>query len=71
MLTYFAGVAMGIAISILASHRAHAADSSACYNVNDPDARAYCIAKSRNEPAACYSIKRAELRSMCLAEVRR
>lgn len=94
ILVYFAGVAMGIAISILATHSAHAfapgsplhaanavsakkhdanraADSGACYNVNDSDARAYCLAKARQEPSVCYSIQRADLRSMCLAEVRR
>ena len=94
ILVYFAGVAMGIAISILATHSAHAfapgsplhaanavsakkhdanraADSGACYNVNDSDARAYCLAKAHGDSGRCYSIQRADLRAMCLAEVRR
>lgn len=60
-----------VAVTIFLAERASAADSGACYNVNDPDARAYCLAKARQEPSVCYSIQRADLRSLCLAEVRK
>lgn len=50
---------------------AFAGNASACYNVADPDARAYCLARAKSEPAQCYSIQRADLRSQCLAEVHR
>lgn len=46
-------------------------DSGACYNVQDSDARTYCLARVNREPAQCYSIKRADLRSQCMAEVRK
>ncbi len=49
---------------------ARASDASACYNVDDGDARSYCLAKARNEVSQCYDIQRADLRSLCLAEVR-
>lgn len=48
-----------------------AANTSACYNVADGDARTYCLARAHREPGQCYSIKRADLRSQCLAEVTR
>jgi len=50
---------------------AHAADTGACYNIQDADARAYCIAKARGESSQCYNVQRADLRSQCLAEVRK
>lgn len=45
--------------------------SSACYNIQDADARSYCLAKARGESSQCYTIQRADMRSQCLAEVRR
>lgn len=57
-------------IMVACSHPVMAADSSACYNIADPDARTYCLAKARSEPAMCYAIYRQDLRSTCLAEVR-
>lgn len=71
--TRFAPIALlGLAASVMVacSHPVMAADSSACYNIADPDARTYCLAKARSEPAMCYAIYRQDLRSMCLAEVR-
>lgn len=59
-----------LVIALLAS-TAHAADSGACYTISDPDARAYCLAKVRQEPAGCYTVQRADLRAQCQAEVRR
>ena len=56
---------------LLLSSSAHAADSGACYSIQDPDARSYCLARAKREPSLCYNIQRADLRSMCLAEVRR
>lgn len=50
---------------------AFAGDAGACYNVQDSDARTYCLARAKGEPAQCYSIKRADMRSQCLAEVRK
>ncbi len=48
-----------------------ASDTGACYNIADADARTYCIARARKEPAQCYSIQSSAMRSMCLAEVRK
>lgn len=59
-----------LVIALLAS-TAQAADSGVCYTISDPDARAYCLAKARQEPAGCYTVQRADLRAQCQAEVRR
>lgn len=48
----------------------YASDSGACYSIQNADARSYCIARAKKEPAHCYSIQGADLRAMCLAEVR-
>lgn len=45
------------------------ARTSACYNVQDADARTMCLARAHREPSQCYNIKRADLRQQCLAEV--
>lgn len=50
---------------------AFANDAGSCYTINDADARAYCLAKARQDPGTCYTIMRGDLRSMCLAEVRK
>lgn len=47
----------------------YASVSGACYSIQDADARSYCIARAKKEPAHCYSIQNADMRSMCLAEV--
>ena len=47
------------------------ASTGACYNIQDSDARAYCLARAKREPSLCYNVQRADLRSMCLAEVKR
>lgn len=47
------------------------ADSSSCYVISNPDARAYCRAKAQQNSSACYDIQSSDLRAMCLAEVRR
>ena len=44
---------------------------SSCYNIQDADARAFCLARAHRNPSMCYSVQRPDLRSMCLAEVRR
>lgn len=46
------------------------ANPGACYNIQDADARAYCLARAHRDPGRCYSVQRSDLRSMCLAEVR-
>lgn len=46
------------------------ANTSACYNVADSDARTMCLARAHREPGQCYSIQRADLRAQCLAEAR-
>lgn len=56
--------------AIVLSTAVMAADSGACYSIQDSDARAYCLARAHREPAQCYSIQRADLRAQCLAEVR-
>lgn len=50
---------------------ANAADSGACYSIQDSDARTYCLARAHREPGQCYSIRRADTRAQCLAEVRK
>lgn len=55
-----------------ANERAAApARTSACYNVQDADARTMCLARAHREPGQCYSIQRADMRAQCLAEVQR
>lgn len=58
---------------LVAPHSAIAGSSaaSACYNVQDADARAACLARVHREPARCYNVQRADLRALCLSEVRR
>lgn len=46
------------------------ADAGSCYAVNEPDARAYCLARVRKDPGMCYAVQRSDLRAQCLAEVR-
>ncbi len=48
-----------------------ASQVSACYNVQDADARSYCLARARREPSQCYNVQRSDLRAQCLAEVSR
>lgn len=59
-----------ILLSTSAVHAASPARTSACYSVQDADARAMCLARAHREPGRCYSIQRADLRAQCLAEVR-
>jgi hypothetical protein len=56
---------------LLAPQIAAAADASACYNIADPDARTYCLARVNRQPGQCYNIQNVAMRSMCLAEVRK
>ena len=67
LITYAAALMLTPQFSLASS----AGQSSACYNIQDADARAYCLAKARGEPSQCYNVQRADLRSMCLAEVRK
>lgn len=60
-----------LAVTIFGPMLAFASDSGACYNIQDADARAYCLARAKREPSLCHNIQRADLRSMCLAEVSR
>ena len=55
---------------LVAPHSAIAGSSaaSACYNVQDADARAYCLARVHRDPGRCYNVQRADLRSACQAE---
>lgn len=62
---------LAVAFTLFAPMLAFAADSGACYNIQDSDARTLCLARAHREPAQCYSIKRADVRSQCLAEVRK
>jgi hypothetical protein len=64
------GIIPCTAALLLASSLAAADDASACYNIADADARAYCLARAHRQPAQCYSIRNPAMRSMCLAEVR-
>ena len=58
---------------LVAPHSAIAGGSaaSACYNVQDADARASCLARVHREPSRCYNVQRADLRALCLSGVRR
>lgn len=64
------GIIAGLALFIGCAERAHAANSGACYNIGDADARSYCLARARRDAGTCYTIQRADLRAQCLAEVR-
>lgn len=59
-----------IVLMLGAVAKVHAADSSACYSIANPDARAYCLAKAQRSASGCYSIQSGDLRAQCLAEVR-
>lgn len=48
-----------------------AQQASACYNIGDADARAYCLARAHRDTGRCYNVQRPDLRAQCLAEVRR
>lgn len=58
-----------IAFSLLFLAHSALANTGACYSIGDADARAYCLAKAKQDAGLCYNIQRAELRAMCLAEV--
>lgn len=60
----------GLAVTLIGPIAALAADSGACYNIGDADARSYCLARARRDSGTCYTIQRADLRAQCLAEVR-
>lgn len=58
---------------LVAPHSAVAGSgaTSACYNVQDADARASCLARVHRDPGRCYNVQRADLRALCLSEARR
>lgn len=60
-----------LAAAIVLTATQAVADTATCYNISDPNARTYCLARERKDPSACYAISSPDLRSMCLAEVRR
>lgn len=53
--------------AISACAPAFAGDSSACYTIQDADARTYCRAKAAGDSSICYAIHSSALRSQCLA----
>lgn len=72
-LAYACALVVHPAMAMIASTDAPMAlaNSSACYNVQDSDARSFCLARTHREPSQCYNIKRPDLRAQCLAEVTR
>lgn len=66
-----AALAFALLVTLFGPIVVFAGDASACYSVQDADARTMCLARAHREPGQCYSIQRADLRSQCLAEVRR
>lgn len=62
---------LAVALTAAFASGTMAADTGACYAINDPDARTYCLARAHREPATCYAIQRADTRAACLAEVRK
>ncbi len=68
MIYFFAGLLMGLSISM--AKQAHAGASD-CYTISWADARAYCLARVHADPSRCYAIQQADMRAMCLAEVRK
>lgn len=64
------GMIAGLAFFPSCTGRAQAAETGACYNIGDSDARSYCLARARRDAGTCYTIQRADLRAQCLAEVR-
>lgn len=49
---------------------AFAGDSSACYSIQDADARNHCLAKARQQSSQCYAIQDSQRRAECQAEAR-
>jgi hypothetical protein len=42
------------------------ADSSHCYNISDPDKRAFCLGSTEKKTSHCYNIRDIDWRSYCL-----
>lgn len=43
------------------------ADSSSCYNIQDPDKRAFCLGSTEKKTSHCYNIRDLDCRYYCLA----
>ena len=42
------------------------ADSSSCYNIQDPDRRAFCLGSTEKKSSHCYNIRDQDWRAYCL-----
>lgn len=59
-----------LAALLLNAGAAFAGDSSACYSIQDADARNHCLAKARQQSSQCYAIQDSQRRAECQAEAR-
>ena len=48
----------------------HAAGEN-CYQINNPDAKNFCLATAKNDPSYCYQISGHDQKNMCLAVAKR
>ncbi len=55
-----------IAILLVALPCVASADPSNCYNISDPDKRAFCLGSTKKEASHCYNIRDADWRAYCL-----
>ena len=55
-----------IAAFLLVVPLAAGADSSSCYNIQDPDRRAFCLGSTQRKASYCYNIRDMDLRNYCL-----
>jgi hypothetical protein len=44
------------------------ADSSHCYNIQDPDKRAFCLGSTEKKTSYCYNIRDSNWRAYCLTQ---
>lgn len=45
------------------------ANPSACYSIQNPDRKNYCLAIAKNQNSYCYSIRESDTKNFCLAQV--
>ena len=57
-----------ITVGLLGSFAA-GADSSSCYNIQDPDRRAFCLGSTEKRNSYCYNIRDMDWRHYCLTQV--
>ena len=57
-------------ISFLLASLAHAAGDN-CYQIQNQDAKNFCLATAKNDNSYCYQISKQDEKNMCLAVTKR